>query len=78
MKGFNLKTAQQVKTAIESIWITLDGGEDFEVLVSAVSGETFESLDHAIHYVREYMKSFNVGLATYEQALMNNAQWDNY
>ena len=40
--------------------------------------EPVTDINLAKQLVREYMKGANVGLATYEQMLLNNAEWDNF
>lgn len=43
-------------------------------------GNPFENINDAKKFVRDNMREspFKVGLATFEQMRMNNAQWDNF
>ena len=68
-------TAQEAQEATQSVWVQFNFGE-FRILEDW-NGDTFDSLDLAKDFVRTHFSKISVGLATFEQALMNNAQWDN-
>jgi hypothetical protein len=69
-------TISQVIEMRESIFIKeVFQNEEF-VLLRDQFGNTFEEIHEAIEFVRESGMS-NVGLATFEQAKVNNSEWDN-
>ena len=57
-------------TTFETGWET-----NWDVLY--YNDEPVTDLSIAIQLVREYMKGQKVGLAKYNQMILNNAEWDN-
>lgn len=69
-------TPEEVSLAANSIWIRFLGQDEFSLLIDR-DGNTFTHLVLAIENVREEQYK-SVELATFEQALLNNGEWDNF
>ena len=70
-------TAKQVSMLSNSIFFKLDFEGEWKVLTD-FNGDTFETMIEAKTFVRENLGKNNyVELSSFEQALMNNGQWDN-
>lgn len=70
-------TAKQVSMLSNSIFFKLDFEGEWKVLTD-FDGNTFETMIEAKTFVRENLgKKHYVELSSFEQALMDNGQWDN-
>jgi hypothetical protein len=70
-------TAKQVSMLSNSIFFKLDFKGEWKVLTD-FDGNTFETMIEAKAFVRENLgKKHYVELSSFEQALMDNGQWDN-
>ncbi len=70
-------TAKQVSMLSNSIFFRLNFEGDWKVLTD-FNGNTFKTMIEAKTFVRENLsKNHYVELSSFEQALMNNGQWDN-
>lgn len=70
-------TAKQVSMLSNSIFFRLNFEGEWKVLTD-FNGNTFETMIEAKTFVREDLGKNNyVELSSFEQALMNNGQWDN-
>ena len=70
-------TAKQVSMLSNSIFFRLNFEGEWKVLTD-FNGDTFETIIEAKTFVRENLGKNNyVELSSFEQALMNNGQWDN-
>ncbi len=70
-------TAKQVSMLSNSIFFRLNFEGEWKVLTD-FNGDTFETMIEAKTFVRENLGKNNyVELSSFEQALMNNGQWDN-
>ena len=70
-------TAKQVSMLSNSIFFKLDFEGEWKVLTD-FDGNTFETMIEAKTFVRENLgKKHHVELSSFEQALMDNGQWDN-
>jgi len=71
-------TVNNVQNLVNSIFIRLNFKGDWFVLTD-VNGATFNSLDEAIDFVRSnnLLRSNQVELSHFNQAMMGNSQWDN-
>ena len=60
------------KTAIQDDW-----QKKWELLLDK-EGNPFDDIDEAINFIRtETENDWGIGLSTFKQAKMENAQWDN-
>jgi len=70
-------TAKQVSMLSNSIFFRLNFEGEWKVLTD-FNGDTFVTMIEAKTFVRENLGKNNyVELSSFEQALMNNGQWDN-
>jgi len=70
-------TAKQVLMLSNSIFFKLDFKGEWKVLTD-FDGNTFATISSAKTFVRENLgKKHYVELSSFEQALMDNGQWDN-
>jgi|TARA_R110001632_G_scaffold221543_1_gene352071 hypothetical protein len=58
-------------TKINDKWQT-----EWELLTDK-DGNTFDNIDEAIEFVRDEKMEWGIGLSTFQQAQMKNAQWSN-
>ena len=58
-------------TKINDKWQT-----EWELLTDK-DGNTFDNIDEAIEFVRDEEMEWGIGLSTFQQAQMKNAQWSN-
>jgi len=58
-------------TKINDKWQT-----EWELLIDK-DGNTFDNIDEAIEFVRDEKMEWGIGLSTFQQAQMKNAQWSN-
>ena len=58
---------------------TMDGdfSKEWEILTD-IEGNTFDDIDEAIKFVRSQGFKWGIGLSTFEQVKMENAEWDNF
>ena len=66
------------KNVKDSIFFTtplIGWQKEWDILM--FNDEPVTNLEVAKHLVREHMKTQTVGLATFEQMCLNNAEWDN-
>ena len=56
---------------------TMDMGWEVNWKPLTFCGNTFTDINEAKKFVRANKPDFYIGLATQDQMLMNNAQWDN-
>ena len=69
-------TVQEVNRMRNSIFVQWELKGDFQLLLDE-RGDTFETLGMAIEFIRTHHSDQLVGLATFGQALLKNAEWDN-
>lgn len=69
-------TVNKVKDLTNCIYVQYGFIGEFKPLTD-FNGFLFFSIGEAKSFIRKHLNGVYVGLATYEQALMNNAQWDN-
>jgi len=64
-----------VKTSI--FFTTMDMGWQKEWDILLYNEEPVTSMEVAIRIVKVHFKGITIGLATYEQMVIGNAEWDN-
>lgn len=69
-------TLREVDTLRNAVFVRLDFKGDFRVLHDA-EGNVVTTMSEGKAFVRSFLSDRNVQLSTFEQAMMNNAVWDN-